>query len=41
MVSSKTRLFAEDCLMYRTISSEEDSAALQEDLDQLQKWEDD
>ena len=35
MVSSKTRLFADDCLMYRTISSEEDSAALQEDLDQL------
>ena len=30
-VSSTTRLFADDCLMYRTVSSEEDAMALQED----------
>ena len=41
MVSSTTRLFADDCLVNRTISSEEDAAALQDDLDQLQKWEQD
>ena len=41
MVSSITHLFADDCLMYHTIASKEDAAALQEDLDQLQKWEQD
>jgi hypothetical protein len=40
-VSSTARLFADDCLLYRTISSEEDSIALQQDLDRLQEWEQD
>ena len=35
------RLFADDCLLYREISSEEDGQSLQRDLDQLQKWESD
>ena len=38
-VSSTARLFADDCLLYRTISSAGDSRALQEDLDRLQEWE--
>ena len=32
-------LFADDNLLYRTITSEDDATALQEDLDQLQQWE--
>ena len=39
-VSSTARLFADDCLLYRTISSENDSRLLQSDLNELQKWED-
>ena len=39
-VKSPTRLFAEDCVVYRTIDSEEDARELQTDLDNLQKWED-
>ncbi|MCG7868954.1 MAG: reverse transcriptase family protein, partial [Candidatus Thiodiazotropha taylori] len=38
-VSSTARLFADDCLLYREISSQEDAASLQEDLDHLQEWE--
>ena len=40
-VSSTARLFADDCLLYRTITSAGDSRALQEDLDRLQEWEHD
>ena len=38
-VSSTARLFADDCLLYRVISSQDDVASLQEDLDRLQEWE--
>ena len=37
--SSTARLFADDCLLYSVISSQEDAASLQEDLDRLQEWE--
>ena len=40
LVSSKARLFADDCLLYRKISKEEDTTLLQKDLDNLQQWED-
>ena len=36
---SQTRLFADDCLMYRKVSSTSDCTQLQEDLDNLIKWE--
>ena len=38
-VSSTTRLFADDSLLYRRIRSPEDARILQEDLDKLQDWE--
>ena len=38
-VSSTARLFADDCLLYRVISSQDDAASLQEDLDHRQEWE--
>ena len=38
-VSSTTRLFADDSLLYRRIRSSEDDRLLQEDLDKLQVWE--
>ena len=38
---TKIRLFADDSLLYRTISSKQDSLELQKDLDLLQKWESD
>ena len=37
--NSTTRLFADDCVLYRRISSASDAAKLQEDLDSLQAWE--
>ena len=37
--NTKIRLFADDSLLYRTISSPSDSAQLQKDLDTLQLWE--
>ena len=37
-ISSHLRLFADDCLMYRTISNASDSTKLQEDLDRLHQW---
>ena len=37
-IRSTTRLFADDALVYRTVSSAADSDALQADLDQLSKW---
>ena len=38
-VSSTTRLFADDSLLYRTITSLDYARLLQEDLNNLQKWE--
>ncbi|XP_076437648.1 uncharacterized protein LOC143276877 [Babylonia areolata] len=38
-LTSKTRMFADDTAMYRAISSTEDHAHLQEDLERLQIWE--
>ena len=40
-VGSTARLFTNDCLLYRTINSDKDAAALQDDLNQLQRWEQD
>ena len=39
-VLSQVRLFADDCLLYRPITSEQDHIILQQDLDALQKWAD-
>ena len=38
---STARLFADDCVLYRKIKSEEEAKALQKDLDGLQRWESD
>ena len=35
---SPIRLFADDCLLYRTISNQDDADRLQDDLDKLQEW---
>jgi len=40
-VRSTSRLLADDSLLYRRIKTVEDVAILQDDLDQLQKWEQD
>ena len=40
-VSSTTRLFADDSLLYRKVKTERDSAILQEDLRKLETWEQD
>ena len=37
-VSSQVRLFADDCLLYRTIDSVQDHLALQKDLNNLEIW---
>ena len=37
-VSSQVRLFADDCLLYRKIESQEDHTILQQDLIELEKW---
>jgi hypothetical protein len=39
-ISSTTRLFADDCLLYRTINSPQDHIILQQDLDHLLQWAD-
>jgi len=39
-VSSQTRLFADDCLLYTPISSTEDMRVLQRDLTILESWQD-
>ena len=36
--SSKVRLFADDCLIYRNIKNTEDQIALQKDLNLLENW---
>ena len=38
LVSSKVRLFADDCLIYRNINNKEDQIALQKDLNLLENW---
>ena len=38
-VTSKTRLFADDCILYRQIYNHDDSITLQQDLDNLAAWE--
>ena len=38
VVSSKVRLFADDCLIYRNIKNKEDQIALQKDLILLENW---
>ena len=38
VVHSQVRLFADDCLMYRPISSIDDQSALQRDLSSLERW---
>ena len=40
-VKSQVRLFADDCLLYRTIRSFKDHLQLQADLESLQKWAED
>lgn len=37
-LKSKAYLFVYDCIVYRTINSNEDVHALQEDLDTMQEW---
>ncbi len=37
-ISSSAHLFADDCLIYREINSQEDSVILQVDLDKLVMW---
>ena len=37
-LTSHIRLFANDCVIYRTISSLEDPLCLQEDLDRIFNW---
>jgi len=39
-INSPLRLFADDCLLYRIISSIEDTVRLQEDLNRLSEWTD-
>ena len=40
-VTSRVRLFADDCLLYRTIKSNQDHLDLQTDLASLEKWAED
>ena len=37
-VKSQVRLFADDCLLYRTVTSHKDQEILQNDLSELEKW---
>jgi hypothetical protein len=39
-LSSTTRLFADDCLLYKDIKTREDEISLQEDLAKMVKWSD-
>ena len=38
-VTSNTRLFADDCIIYKTVKSIQDCLQLQEDLRELAAWE--
>ena len=37
-VQSNTRLFADDCILYRRIKNKRDCNILQDDLDKLASW---
>ena len=37
-VNSEVKLFADDCLLYRTIESESDTKQLQEELSKMTEW---
>ena len=37
-ISSTIRLFADDCIMYRTITTREETSSLQYDLDKIYDW---
>ena len=37
-LNSPLQLFADDCLLYRIITTKEDAIQLQHDLDQLHEW---
>ena len=37
-ITSTIKLFADDCLLFRTIKSDEDTSKLQEDLNNLNEW---
>ena len=41
VVNSQVRLFADDCLLYRPIKSEQDHLILQKDLEALERWAED
>ena len=38
-VNAKAHLFADDCLLYHNIKTDEDAESLQDDLNKLQDWE--
>ena len=38
-VNSEIKLFADDCLMYRTINTHSDAITLQQDINKLEQWE--
>ena len=38
-INSTPRLFADDCMLYRVIESQEDAEKLQQDLERLEAWE--
>ena len=40
LIHSQVRLFADDCLLYRVIKHENDHVILQDDLKQLENWQD-
>ena len=37
-INSEIRLFADDCILYRTIAADSDSIQLQKDIDSLHSW---
>ena len=37
-ILSSIRLFADDCVVYRTISNEDDVVLLQKDIDEISRW---
>ena len=38
IISSSIRLFADDCIVYRSISNNDDTTLLQKDLDEISNW---
>ena len=38
-VNSEIKLFADDCLVYRTINTHSDAITLQQDINKLEQWE--